>query len=54
VRSQENTGVAGTKNWLVSGIRSARVYRNGMSSLYGNGGVCMSVNQKMAFTTWKR
>jgi len=53
-RIQLNTGVAGTKNWLVKGMRSAVAYRMGMASLYGYAGSCIKVIQNAASVMWKR
>jgi hypothetical protein len=51
--SQENTGVAGRKNWEVSGTRRANIQRVGMRSLKGNRGTCMRVVQNNAFIMWR-
>jgi hypothetical protein len=54
VKIQLNTGVAGTKNWLVKGMRRAMVYRTGMASLYGYAGSCIKVIQNAASAMWRR
>jgi len=51
---QLNTGVAGTKNWLVKGTRRAMVYEMGMASLYGYAGSCVKIIQNAASVMWKR
>lgn len=54
VRTHVKTGVAGTKNWDVNGMRRATMYIIGMPSLSGKPGDCISVSQNMAFNMWRR
>jgi hypothetical protein len=54
VKIQLNTGVAGTKNWLVNGMRRAMMYRMGNASLNGYAGSCIRVIQNAASAMWKK
>jgi hypothetical protein len=50
----ENTGVAGTKNWDVKGMRRAMEYNIGIPSLRGKLGARINVSQNVALNIWRR
>ena len=51
--TQEKTGVAGTKNWEVKGMRRAIAYRMGIKSFKGKAGDSIMMSQNVASRMWK-